>query len=110
MLDPRDDGRGNGMMLRSAWKRCFPSLAIAFVGLGITMRPTPAATLSPLQASLEYTIDPGAYNNSVRAAPTSAMIYPRIAIDRDPASPRFFLNYVAPSQYSPLPSRGTPPV
>ena len=110
MLDPRDDGRGDGMMLRSAWRRCFPSLAMAFVCLGITMLPTPAAALSPLQASLEYTIDPGAYNNSVRAAPTSAMIYPRIAIDRDPASPRDGTIYVVGLQYAPNGSCGNPAV
>src|SRR5438309_577577 len=110
MLDPRDDGRGDGMMLRSAWRRCFPSLAMAFVCLGITMLPTPVAALSPLQASLEYTIDPGAYNNSVRAAPTSAMIYPRIAIDRDPASPRDGTIYVVGLQYAPNGSCGNPAV
>src|SRR2546426_857310 len=110
MLDPRDDDRGNGMMLRSAWKRCFPSLAMALVCLGITMLPTPATALSPLQASLEYTIDPGAYNNSVRAAPTSAMIYPRIAIDRDPASPRDGTIYVVGLQYAPNGSCGNPAV
>src|SRR3989442_10217212 len=100
MLDPRDDDRGDGMMLRSAWKRCFPSLAMAFVCLGITMLPTPAAALSPLQASLEYTIDPGAYNNSGRAAPTSAMIYPRTTILPYPASPRHRLTYVPNHDYA----------
>src|SRR5437667_67636 len=101
---------GDGDMFPSTWKRCVPSLALAFVCLGITMLQTPAAAPSPLQASLEYTIDPGAYNNSVRAAPASAMIYPRIAIDHNPASPRNGTIYVVGLQYAPNGSCGNPAV
>src|SRR5437879_915635 len=45
-----------------------------------------------------------------RAAPTSAMIYPRIAIDRDPASPRDGTIYVVGLQYAPNGSCGNPAV
>src|SRR2546426_855009 len=110
MPDPGDGDPGDGDMFQSARKRCVPSLALAFVCLGLTMLQTPAAAPSPLQASLEYTIDPGAYNNSVRAAPASAMIYPRIAIDRAPASPRDGTIYVVGLQYAPNGSCGTPAV
>ena len=110
MPDPGDGDPGDGDMFPSAWKRCVPSLALVFVCLGITMLQTPAAAPSPLQASLEYTIDPGAYNNSVRAAPASAMIYPRIAIDHDPGSPRNGTIYVVGLQYAPNGSCGNPAV
>ncbi|TLZ74348.1 MAG: hypothetical protein E6K08_10220, partial [Methanobacteriota archaeon] len=110
MPDPGDGDPGDGDMFPSAWKRCVPSLALAFVCLGITMLQTLAAAPSPLQASLEYTIDPGAYNNSVRAAPASAMIYPRIVIDHAPGSPRNGTIYVVGLQYAPNGSCGNPAV
>src|SRR3972149_7975495 len=41
----------------------------------------------PFRASLEYTVVAGAYQNAIRVAPVTAMLYPRIAVARDPASP-----------------------
>lgn len=38
-------------------------------------------------ASLEYSVVSGAYENGVRVAPEIAMLYPRIVVDRSPASP-----------------------
>src|SRR3989454_603555 len=46
MPDPGDGDPGDGDMFPSTWKRCVPSLALAFVCLGITMLQTPAAVRS----------------------------------------------------------------
>jgi DNA-binding MarR family transcriptional regulator len=55
---------------------------------------SPAAAQAALQTSLDYHVEANAYNNSVRAAAGSAIRYPRLAIDRDPASPRYGAIYV----------------
>ena len=47
----------------------------------------PAAGEETYQATLEYAVDPGAYDNAVRAANLTAMQYPRIVVDRNGTSP-----------------------
>lgn len=40
-----------------------------------------------LRVSLEYSVELGAYENAVRVAPVTAILYLRIAVDRNPTSP-----------------------
>ncbi len=74
-------------MMRPPWRRCF---VVAFLAAGLALAPAlddPAAAADTYQASLDYSVDPGAYSNSVLVAAASAIQYPRIVVDREASSP-----------------------
>lgn len=70
-----------------------PFLAISLV-VGLLVPWPSGGSDESLSARLEYSVTPGAYDNAVRVAPITAMLYPRIAIDRSPASPFNGTTYV----------------
>lgn len=74
-------------MTRSLWRRrlVMPGLAAALVILAAVQAPVVAG--DAYQVTLEYTVNPGTYDNAVRAANLTAMLYPRIVVDRNETSP-----------------------
>ncbi len=74
-------------MTHSLWRRCFvAAVLVAALVLSGTLD-GPAAAGDTYQATLDYMVDPGAYDNSVEAANASAIRYPRIVVDRNVTSP-----------------------
>ena len=74
-------------MTDSLWRRCLVAIAVSAVlatmgGAGAATDPADA-----YQAALAYTVDPGAYNNSVHAANVTSLLYPRIVADLNATSP-----------------------
>ena len=71
----------------SLWRRCFVAVALS---AGLTILggvPVASGAADAYQASLEYAVDPGAYNNSVHAANVTSLLYPRLVFDLNATSP-----------------------
>ncbi|MFA5895326.1 MAG: hypothetical protein WC985_00265 [Thermoplasmata archaeon] len=81
-------------MASFTWKRClvaaFAIMAIGIAGAG----EMPGLAADSVAASLDYTVAPGAYNNSVFAAAVTSMLYPRLLVDDDSSSPFYGVIYV----------------
>ncbi len=73
---------------RKAW-------VAVLLALGVLLAAPTALAEETLRISVDYTIEPGAYDNAVRVGNVTDMSYPRIVIDRDPASAFFGTIYVA---------------
>src|SRR5436189_4178037 len=67
--------------------RLLAIVSVAFILLLSLAAGAPVAGQDGLPVSLEYTLVPGAYNNAVRVANVTDMLYPRIVVDRGAASP-----------------------
>ena len=63
-------------------------MAAVVVGLVLSgALDVPSAADDGYRATLDYTVDPGAYDNSVWLANVTAVSYPRIVVDRNATSP-----------------------
>ncbi len=74
-------------MTHSLWRRCLTAAVLAAALVLCGTLGTTAQTGDLYTATLDYTVDPGLYNNSVEAANASAIGYPRIVVDRNETSP-----------------------
>lgn len=74
-------------MATRAWRRGYAAIVTAHILLTFLAVQPPARAEEPIRASLEYSITPGIYNNTVRVANLTTALYPRLAIDRSPSSP-----------------------
>lgn len=79
--------RDRGETVAPGWRRCVVLLIAAGTLLLPVILVASAAADGDYQVSLEYTVESGAYNNSVRAGSVANLLYPRIAVDRNPQSP-----------------------